>query len=158
MRAAMTVLAAALLALAAAPVAAFDSAETLARIEARIGHPLNAEQRKKYAHAAQLAAKDMRAFQGQFIRRLAEATGLDVDEVARLVPKLGEAQVPAERDLEAKLAARLRRPLDAGERATLRAAEEERRRGFQPIEERFASSVGRLTGLGPDAVRGLMAD
>jgi hypothetical protein len=108
---------------------------------------MSAWQRKQVAAAALQCLEELEKPRKQFVADLADATGLDPEQVDGLLPPVGSGPVRVDKAMIAKLESLAGRKLGGGELDALHAAEDRRKAALKPIQERFVRQLAAVSGL-----------
>lgn len=128
----------------------------MSKIEVRLGQPLTPDQRRQFLAATTESKAGLREKQINFVRDIASITGLPQDEIAAMMPKIGESNEGFDKNMIPKIESKLGRKLSPGELAGIRKADQEKKDGMKPVREKLIQSISGFTGLTPDEVGAML--
>ena len=119
----------------------------LGRIEAKIGHELTVNQRRTIQESAQKEVSALKAEQDKFVVAIAGITKLPEEKIREFMPKIGGNNAGFDKNMIPKLEKALGRSLTTGEMEKIRAADKAKKAAMKPIQEEFAGTIAKVSGL-----------
>jgi hypothetical protein len=122
-------------------------------IEGRLGHVLTDEQKQQVTRAATQSAESLKVGQERYLQEVARATSLRVDQAREILPRAGQVSSELERTIFPKMEKALGHPLTQQQRQAVTRADTARTTATQPVVDRLAEDLSRITTLAPDQLR-----
>ena len=117
------------------------------KIETKLGHELSADQRRQIQQAAQQEIRALKAAQDKFVSAIAQAVNLPEDDIRQFIPTIGADNTGFDKNMIPKIEKKLGRSLTAAEMEKIRAADTAKKKTMNPIQEEFAGTIAKVSGL-----------
>jgi len=128
----------------------------IGKIEAKIGRELTTNQRRSIQEAAQKEVRALKAEQDKFVVAIAGITKLPKEKIWEFMPKIGGNNAGFDKNMIPKLEKSLGRSLTTGEMEKIRAADKAKKTAMKPIQEAFAGTIARESGLSKEEALALL--
>lgn len=125
------------------------------KLEARLGAPLSAEQKRQIAEASRAAREALIPAQNRFVQRISQATGVSEALIGAMLPRIGQ-QNSSDKNIIPKIEAILGRSLTAEQRAEIGRADREKKTAMLPVQDSFAQQLSLITGLPAQQIRAML--
>jgi hypothetical protein len=117
------------------------------RLEAVLKRPLTSEQKRRIADAGRDLARNLEGPRKDYLQDLARATGLSVQQIAKIASPTGRQDPAVDRSALAKIEALVGRSLMARELDQIRAADERKQAAARSQQEAYSRQLAKITGI-----------
>jgi hypothetical protein len=126
------------------------------KLEAQLGAPLSAEQKRQIAEAGRATREALIPAQNQFVQQVSQAIGVSEAQIRAMMPTIGQQNNNFDKNIIPKIEAILGRSLTAQEIAEIGRADREKKAAMLPVQDSFAQQISQITGLPAMQIKGLL--